>query len=208
MKKLLSILLAAIPVVGFAQESDVQPTTEKTKPAMAKFEAGVTGGLVFDSHIVMVNDMYIFNFNTGSFFVNLNKVQIGAGVDVDFIGGSHTLLAPHLIVNKTHQYKKGYFYAGGMAGFARMRHEPFTPLYVDAPSSKGFIVGLQAGVTYNLGKHFALNAETGVRSLQLWVKEYPYILQYPERLDFVSVTRQTFDVYFPSKIGIRYRFGY
>lgn len=206
MNKLLVLLLAASPLCSAAQEVQ-SPKVRPSKAPNHRYELSATGGIAFSSYCELLNTMYIGDFNTVSLYKNIGRLQIGAGIDFYLQDGRPYSVTPHLILNRTLQLNRICLYTGVTAGYLTIfSNELFFYNYKN-DAFKGIEAGVQAGIVYDLGKHFALTAETCVRYMGVWNKKLNYDRIY-DKYVFNGTYENTYlrDVYFPSKIGFRWRF--
>lgn len=206
MNKLLVLLLAASPLCSAAQEVQ-SPKVTPSKAPNHRYELSATGGIAFTSDGELLNGMYIGDFNTVSLYRNFGRMQLGVGVDFDIVGGDPLLLIPHAILNRTLQMNKVCLYAGVSAGYANIfTIQRFASFYKNR-MSKGYMAGAQAGIVYDLGKHFSLTAETCVRYVEAWNKVKNYsVINNEYKFDGSYTPEHIKELYFPSKIGFRWRF--
>ncbi len=198
MKKLFSILLALAPVITIAQQNDKAPQHQ--------YETSIMSGVGHEDGYGLMNDLYIGSLNTISFYKNINRTQVGIGVDVDINIGHSVFMAPHLILNRTLELRKFNFYAGVMGGYAHLQFDNPTS-FTKNKASKGYIAGCQAGMLYKLGKHFAINGELAARGTQLWNKKSEYTFFGDVAYGITGVESYNyFTHYYVGKLGLRYRF--
>lgn len=204
MKKIFTTMLLALPFIGSAQQEE-QPTQHK----LSTTEISLTTGFAlrsdyYDGHRTLG---YTIPANA-SVLHNFRHIQVGIAVNVNYTIDNYYELQPHLLLNKPFATKFGYLYLGGMLGYTSRKHIEYD-LYLPTLYEKlrGYVMGLQAGMTINLTKHLAINSELAIHSVQY----QGYRLSLPN--DYGQGPSQTykygysfFETSVPLKVGLRYRF--
>ena len=207
MKKLILLLFAAAPTIGFAQQGASDAITS------AKWEVGATTGITTASHDADLGCTEGLATASLSLLRNFKNLQLGVGVDYDIFPDDYFNITPRIILNRKFDFKKVYVYVGATAGYASRQHNPEWNQYAKT-SSKGYMTGVQTGVVYRVSKHLALNMEVGVRSVHLWntpngigvLGDVFMPNNQTSNTYFPSAPINFFELHIPTTMGIRYSF--
>jgi hypothetical protein len=175
-------ILVFLPTICFAQKFE------------ARLNVGTDFGAMNDNDFWDDNIQLIGLNASAKLFYNLKHFQLGVGVET----GPETIepyVLPQLIGNWLFPTKHIDFYSGVTAGWVWS-----TDYSYDAFESTGYLLALQGGIMLKTGKHFALNAEAGVRRAVLWEEVYMY-----SSPGFTTTMPFAYH-YIQLLIGARYRF--
>ena len=184
MKKLL--LALCFPLSAFAQTETIQPARHNN------WEAGVNFKACLVTKEAYTHSMNLGGMNILSCYRNCGNIQVGAAFEYNLASyinnGRIAQFTTYMMLNRTFNLKRSYFYTGGMYGYTKVSYG----------KTNGFTTGLQAGGVYRLGQYLGLNLETGVRCEQLWAS---YTSEHG-----IAYKDNYLNIYFPVSAGIRFSF--
>lgn len=201
MKKLL-MTLSFLPLAAMAQDA------VRVGPAPFNNEIGVSTGIApsffnryFGTDVCVTARL--------TYLHNIRNTQIGLIVEAGSSDWDYGNLAASVVLNKKFPIGKSYLYAGGNAGYYYC--DAISQWAWDDRTERGYILGLQAGLSLHLSNRFAFISEIGVRSTQVWFKSYHYIPPYasphgPDEPQIIEYVDNSFLISLPGTMGIRYRF--
>lgn len=198
MKKL-TILMLLLPTLAMAQ-SEQPKTTRSTDYARNEFS--IKAGTAYD----IVNSGYqkFWRHTTAlSYNRNFKNFQIGLNLEAGVNPHIASFIAPTVSFNHLFRFNRSYFYAGVTAGYVKSNASDY--IY-HTNSGDGFILGAQAGYVYNIGKHFSLNAEVGLRDHTEWYNTTGMISDQYGNVQTVPLKMMINRISLPVMVGIRYRF--
>lgn len=197
--KNLILLALLMPTMAFAQseQSAETPSRSYAKNEIA-FKAG-TSKDVIDNRIPRVASAV----TSLSYYRNFEFLQVGLSLEAGITPYNYSFFSPVLSGNYLFRFDKSYAYAGIAAGYIISQDNES---FFNTREAKGYMMGAQAGYVYNIGKHFALNAEVGLRNYFEW---YETDIIYTDNLGN-SITIPYKDLLnrldVPVTLGLRYRF--
>lgn len=190
-----------LPTLAMAQNEQPK-TTQSTDYTRNEFS--IKGGASYD----VVNNENI-NFwrqtTTLSYNRNFKNFQIGLNLEAGVKPYTASYFSPTVSFNHLFRFNRSYFYGGVTGGYVRSSSTDYDYRNGMTPGN-GMVLGAQAGYVYNLGKHFSLNAEVGIRDYSINYKARALYWDNNGTWQSIPFNMKTNRISLPVMVGIRYRF--